>query len=99
VVLLGVAHTDRPPSRFCTNHPNGTPERCGDCANARTAFKAWQEAEDELEQNRADALDADRRMIRDAIDNCDQCDDFGRTDDLEPCPNHPTFIEGRRAHV
>lgn len=93
-------HTDRRPSPNCDRHPQGTRQRCGDCANARRQFEEWQEAEDEFEQRRADANDRDRRAIREAIDNCPQCDAVGRLDDLSPCPNHLTLADvGRRAHV
>jgi hypothetical protein len=85
------------PSQFCDNHPNGTRSKCGDCANARRAFNAWESEHTSAEQERADAVEASRRAIREAIDNCDNgCDDFGRLDDLSPCPNHPTLRDGRR---
>lgn len=91
-------HTDQPPSKFCDNHPDGTRDRCGDCANARRAFEAWEAAQTEHDREAAERADADRSAIRAAIDNCGNCDDFGRLDDLSPCPDHPNFGEGRRAH-
>jgi hypothetical protein len=82
------AHADPPPSPFCDVHPNGTRKRCGDCGNARTAFREWERSQDEIEQQRVDASEADRRRRRAAIDSCTRCDDFGRLDDLSPCPEH-----------
>lgn len=83
----GSAHTDSAPPRFCANHPNGTRDRCGDCANARTTFTEWQvRRSEELIAADSAAEDA-RRRRREAIDNCRLCDDFGRLDDLSDC-NH-----------
>lgn len=86
------------PTPFCDKHPNGTRDRCGDCANARRAFDAWKVDQADREREATEAVEADRRTIREAIDDCPDCDDFGRLDDLTPCPKHPNFGEGRRAH-
>lgn len=86
------------PTPFCDKHPNGTRDRCGDCANARRAFDAWKADQADREREATEAVEADRRTIREAIDDCPDCDDFGRLDDLTPCPKHPNFGEGRRAH-
>ncbi len=82
------AHTNRPPSRFCDRHPQGTRGVCGDCANARTAFNAWQAAAADHDVAISAAHDIERRRRRQDIDNCPDCDDFGRLDDLTPC-HHP----------
>lgn len=88
------AHT---PSPFCDHHPGGTRTRCGDCANARRAFEAWEQSQTDRDREATDAVESDRRAIRAAIDACDNgCDDFGRLDDLTACPKHPNFGEGRR---
>lgn len=84
------------PTPFCDKHPNGTRDRCGDCANARRAFDAWKAEQADREREATEAVEADRRTIREAIDTCADCDDFGRLDDLTPCPKHPNFGEGRR---
>lgn len=84
------------PTPFCDNHPGGTRSRCGDCANARRVFEAWEAQQGDREREAAEAAAADRSAIRAAIDDCDDCDDFGRLDDLTACPNHPAFNEGRR---
>lgn len=90
------AHT---PTPFCDNHPGGTRSRCGDCANARRVFEAWEQWQADREREATEATEADRRGIRQQIDACTDCDDFGRLDDLTPCPNHPTFFsEGKRSH-
>lgn len=80
-------HTNRP-SRFCNQHPNGTPRKCGDCANARTAFKAWQATAAEHDVALASTDDLERRRRRKLIDDCQLCDDYGRLDDLTPCTHH-----------
>lgn len=71
------AHTDSP---FCLNHPNGTNLRCGDCANARTAFNANKELRAQAE---ADELD-ERRRQREAEKirrkNCPDCGGTGQVD-------------------
>lgn len=85
------AHTDSTPSPFCDLHPNGTRKKCGDCGNARTAFRAWEKSQDAIDQQLVDAAEAERRRRRAAVDNCPDCDDFGRRDDLSLCPNHPSL--------
>lgn len=81
------AHTIDPPSRFCDRHPQGTRLPCGDCANARTAFKAWQGTEAERDTATELAAETAKRQRRKLIDACPDCDDFGRLDDLSPCPH------------
>lgn len=80
-------HTIDPPSRFCDRHPQGTRLPCGDCANARTAFKAWQGAEAERDAAAELAAESAKRHRRKLIDACPDCDDFGRLDDLSDCPH------------
>lgn len=84
-----ITHTEIVPSRFCDDHPLGFRGRCPDCANARTAFDAWQAAAAERDVALAAAEDLERRRRRKLIDNCLECDDFGRDDDLQPCPHPP----------
>lgn len=81
-------HTPTPPSKFCDNHPQGTRQPCGDCANARTAFQAWQADAAAIDLAIAEADDLQRRRRRKLIDSCTECDDAGRLDDLSPC-THP----------
>lgn len=50
---------------------------CWDCKRAREDHEA------------ADARE--RAAIREAIDNCVDCDQFGRLDDLTDCPRHTNF--------
>lgn len=85
---LVAPHTNQRPSRFCAKHPLGTPNKCPDCANARTHQRAWDEhqAANDLELAQADDVDRQRRRHR--IDNCPHCDDYGRLDNLAPC-THP----------
>ncbi|MEC4840525.1 hypothetical protein R2360_13660 [Mycobacteroides chelonae] len=88
------AHTIHP-SRFCDAHPHGTPDRCGDCANARTAFNAWQERQAVRD---VEIAQADTRRRREQRINCPWCHgtnvrDIG--DDLvEKCDHKPP--QGRR---
>lgn len=93
-VPAGSAHT---PSKFCPKHPNGTSERCGDCANARTAFTAWQAAQPAPGAITAaeSATQARRQAIKAAIAECPDCDPNGLTyapddpDTLIRCTHKP----------
>lgn len=73
----------------------GRVPNCPDCRDARSAAKA------EDARNAADAVDAataaaaDRDAIRKAIDNCPDCDQIGRLDDLTDCPRHTNFRQFR----
>lgn len=83
------AHTPKP---FCDNHPGGTRQRCGDCANARREYENWQADTAERNAGANAALAAELADIRAAIDQCTNgCDSYGRLDDLSPCPNHRTL--------
>lgn len=91
----------RPRSRFCADHPRGYAGKCGNCANARTAFEAWQAADDTAAAERAAVDDLERRRRRRLIDRCPDCDDHGRVeiqtptgDALVPC-THPRTADGR----
>lgn len=39
---IAETHTDPAPSRFCSHHPQGNRPNCPGCANAQTAYDAWQ---------------------------------------------------------
>ncbi len=39
---------------------------------------------------------SDRATVRDAIDECAFCDQFGRLDNLQDCPRHPNFRTNNR---
>lgn len=67
------AHTPRPPSRFCEMHPQGTRGNCGGCANARTAFEAWQADEAARDVAIATADDLTRRRRRRLAEQCPDC--------------------------
>ncbi|MUL61896.1 MULTISPECIES: hypothetical protein [unclassified Mycolicibacterium] len=71
-------HTVHPPSRFCDRHPYGTRERCSDCANARTAFEAWQAYQTERDAAAELAEEHRKRERRRAIKACLDCDELGR---------------------
>lgn len=71
-------HTDRAPSRFCDLHPQGTRKPCGGCANARTAFNAWQADRAASDVAIAAAEDRERRDRRRRIAACNECDLHGR---------------------
>lgn len=66
----GTVCGDTPDSPFCPEHPHGTKLRCGDCANARTAFNANKASREQAE---ADELE-ERRQQREAERlNCPDC--------------------------
>lgn len=73
-------HPDRL-SRFCAEHPQGTPDDCGKCANARTAFNAWQAHQTERDVQIAQS-DAQRRREQRA--NCPWCGGTNWIHDTEP---------------
>lgn len=68
---------DPEPSRFCRRHtPDGPTGPCGDCGDARRRHDRW----DERQTKRAAEFAA---RFREAIANCDQCDEHGRRLDPE----------------
>lgn len=73
-------HTD-PPSRFCDEHPLGTPDDCGKCANARTAFKAWQDHQAVIDVEISVAATKRRHQAR---INCPRCQGTNWIPDTEP---------------
>ena len=78
----GVRGPYGPRCREHINNPN--PPRCIPCQNARVAA----EADDEAERQRRAYTKA---AIERAIDNCNDCDQYGRLDNLSDCPKHPNF--------
>jgi hypothetical protein len=58
-----------PPPRCCPNHPNGTPDACGPCGDARRAHEAW-EAE---KRARVEAEPDCPRHIGWPASNCGAC--------------------------
>jgi hypothetical protein len=72
------------PPRYCSKHPHGTDRGCIPCRDAREAHKAWEGRE-------AEARTTEAAGIRAAIDDCTDCDDYGRLDDFSDCPKHPNF--------
>lgn len=65
------------PSEFCPRHPNGTTERCGDCANARRAATAATAANGLAGDLQTIQRSAAATARRTAIADCDDCDDAG----------------------
>jgi hypothetical protein len=80
---------DDAPSKFCERHPVGTTENCRGCGDARLKFEAWKRTND-------DRITELKATIRAGIDNCDQCDDYGRLDDQSDCPKHLNFRQLRK---
>lgn len=74
----------------CSRHSQNFNGPCPDCQRRRE----WDEAR--AEELRA-AQAAEKRRIRDEIDDCAECDDFGRRADLTYCPLHDNFKEARGA--
>lgn len=85
---VAATHTDRIPSRFCDLHPQGTRGACGGCANARTAFNAWQADRAAVDVAIATAEDRDRKDRRRRIAACGDCDLQGRVDVWDDRGNH-----------
>jgi hypothetical protein len=74
-----------PPPRHCPKHmPDGTTDSCPPCGHHRKCREAW---DAEFEERRL----ATRGLIRKAIDDCHDCDQFGKLDDATDCPKHPNF--------
>lgn len=97
------AHTPQPPQ--CPDHPDGDAiKNCGGCLRAREARKIWQETEDELEQMRADAHDAEQRRLAELIPGCPDCrgdgwvlDAIGEPLDPAVSCTHPRILEAIHA--
>lgn len=78
-VSVATAPREEPhtPSEFCSKHPHGTTARCGDCANARKAFREWQRQRD-YDEAVAVIRAADRqRDARKDTAACPDCDSNG----------------------
>ncbi|WP_304117256.1 hypothetical protein [Mycolicibacterium bacteremicum] len=69
----------------CADHIHDEfPPKCHGCGEARRAAEASARTAEEREAER-------RGQIRDAIDACQDCDPWGRLDDLSDCPQHLNF--------
>lgn len=64
------------------------PPKCWDCETVRKEREADQLAT-------AERAAAERKRIVELIDNCPNCDDYGRLDDLTDCPRHPNLRQFR----
>lgn len=86
---LADTHPDRP-SRFCDKHPMGTRGDCGNCANARTAFNAWQDHQAERDAEIAQADAHRRHQLRVTCPWCHGTNLRDLGDDLvEKCDHKP----------
>lgn len=72
-----------PPRPHCPDHSENHDGPCRKCQ----ARREWDERHEA--DVKADELHR-KRTIRAAIDNCRDCDQYGRLDDLSPCPKHPS---------
>lgn len=63
------------------------PGKCGDCGDVRDAHR------EELATYET-ARNAWRAEVTHAIDNCPDCDSYGRLDDLSECRKHPNHRRG-----
>lgn len=69
-----VSRAEKPPPETCNKHPDGTPESCGPCKQARLSAAAWHERQREIRRTEA----RDRAQLRvQAICECELCDDDG----------------------
>ncbi|AQT81981.1 hypothetical protein B1R94_26060 [Mycolicibacterium litorale] len=99
-LAVAAAHTPIA-SRFCDKHPHGYRGKCGDCANARTAFNAAQAAAAEQDVALELANEFERRRRKQLIENCPRrCDQYGRievidddgTERLAPCDHQLRMV-------
>jgi len=74
---------NHPPRPHCPDHSENHDGPCRKCQ----ARREWDERHEA--DVKADELHR-KRTIRAAIDNCRDCDQYGRLDDLSPCPKHPS---------
>lgn len=78
------------PAQKCPRHiDDPSPPDCGGCAEANRSYKRWVAAERKREQAETKKKQSLAQLIRD----CPECDDYGRDDDLNPCPLHPALKE------
>lgn len=83
------AHT---PSPFCDNHPTGTRNKCGDCANARRAFEAWELIETDRQREAAEIAATQRLADVAARADCPICHGTNWIPDTDPavrCNHQP----------
>lgn len=78
---------NHPPRPHCPDHSENHDGPCRKCQ----ARREWDERHEA--DVKADELHR-KRTIRAAIDNCRDCDQYGRLDDLSPCPKHPSNRKG-----
>lgn len=85
--------TPEPPRR-CPKHVNWDTARhgkvpdCPGCRDAREAHKRWQADSKVARADREAAVSVTKDEIQQAVEDCDDCDGFGRLDDLSDCPKH-----------
>ncbi|AHJ86345.1 hypothetical protein 32HC_67 [Mycobacterium phage 32HC] len=84
-------HTESAPPKFCDRHPQGTRQRCGDCANARIVFQAWQTDRAEREDAAQKSAAASRAQSKALIDECPDCDPGGWLLDADGDPVEPAI--------
>lgn len=82
-------HTPLP--EFCPNHPHGTPDPCGPCANIRKANRAREQAARDAAEQQADHQADTTTAFWNEVAACAGCDDKGWTETragVTRCPNH-----------
>lgn len=87
-----------PESRYCTRHPEGTPEPCGPCADARRNYDAAAAAAETA--RKAARVEADRRertAFWQALDACGYCNSDGFRLDAPQCRCDHTADQLERA--
>lgn len=97
---VGVDDPHTPPSRFCENHPNGTRQNCGPCANARKVFEAWRDDQDAVAAEQAAQSGKASQYLAQLRAACPDCDEAGWAigDDGQPVEparrcTHPKLTE------
>lgn len=85
---VGVAEPHTPPTQFCENHPTGTRQPCGPCANARKAFQATHTS---TEQATADADARHAQLLAELRATCPRCDTEGWALNTDGIPAEPAI--------
>lgn len=66
-----VVDADVPPPRYCSGHPDGTPDGCIPCKHARLKLEQW-------EQDHRDREQAEREARTLARQRCERCEGTGQ---------------------
>jgi hypothetical protein len=88
VTSVDARQTPRP---HCKDHEENSPDPCPACLRRRK----WDEAREEAAADELEAQRQKRRHLVEVIEDCPDCDQYGRRDDLSDCPKHLTLKEAK----